>query len=92
MEDRFSKCHKNVWDGSVCLEIALAESDLSSSDNPESVFIMTSRFSYLPVALADIVVHFQQHAIEFSSDVWFESNGTPLRRYRLALLKQSDAK
>lgn len=81
MEETFFKCSQSIWDGSVCLEVALAESDISSNDNPESVFVRASRYSYLPVTLADVVVHFRQHAIEFSSDVWFESNGVPLRRY-----------
>lgn len=69
-----------MWDGAVLFEIELAESDVSSSDKPENVFLHSSRYSYLPVVLADIVVHFQQHAIEFSSDVWFESNGHALHR------------
>lgn len=80
MEEKFLNCSESVWGGSVCLEIALAESDISSNDNPEPVFVQAPRHSYLPVSLADVVVHFRQHAIEFSSDVWFEANGAPLRR------------
>lgn len=80
MSEKFFDCCKSVWSGSVCLEIAIAESDISSTDNPESVFVLAPRHSYLPVTLADVVVHFRQHAIEFSSEVWFESKGIPLRR------------
>jgi len=80
MAEKFLNCSETVWCGSVCLEVTLSESDISSNDNPEPVFVHAPRFSFLPATLADVVVHFRQHAIEFSSDVWFEANGVPLRR------------
>jgi len=83
MARSYSDCYNDVWKGAVLFEVELAESDVSSNDRPENVFLHSSRYSYLPVVLADIVVHFQQHAIEFSSDVWFESDGHTLRRLGL---------
>lgn len=80
MSFQLTKCIDDVGVGAVCLEVELADSDVSSSEKPANVFLMASRYSYLPVILIDIIIHFQQHAIEFSSDVWFEANGIPLRR------------
>jgi hypothetical protein len=78
---KFEDCSQAVWKGSITLEVEIAECDLSSSEIPDPIFVLVNRFSYLPVALHDIVEYFRQHTIEFASDSWFECNSHALPRY-----------
>jgi hypothetical protein len=80
MASMFSACSKELWDGFVTMQFELAETDTGNAQVPAPVFLLPSRLSYLPVVAADIVRNFQQSAIEFSSNVWFEYAGTPLKR------------
>lgn len=73
-----------LWKGFIMLEVEIAESDVSSKELPDKAFVCASRYSYLPVALSDIVEHFRDCAVEFSSDVWFECAGHPLQWYASA--------
>jgi hypothetical protein len=78
---KFEDCSHAVWKGSITLEVEIAECDLSSSEIQDPIFVSVNRFSYLPVALHDIVEYFRQHTIEFASDSWFECNSHALLRY-----------
>lgn len=80
MTAKYDACSEGIWQGSITLHVQITESDVSSSEVPEAVFLAVNRLSYLPVALGDIVEYFRQHTIEFASDCWFECNGHPLPR------------
>lgn len=76
--EKFEACSQSIWDGCITLEVSVAESDLTSNEIPDNVFLLVNRFSFLPVALFDALEHFRQYTVEFSSDSWFECGGNPL--------------
>ena len=76
-----AKCSTELWQGKVAIELTLSESDITANEKPESVFLLPSRYSYLPIVCTEAVKFFQYSALEFSSDIWYESNGVPLKRF-----------
>jgi hypothetical protein len=81
--DLIQTCSLNLWEGHVPIRFILSDTDITATEVPDAVYVMASRFSYLPIVAADVVHYFQQSAIEFSSEVWFECNGKPLQRYAI---------
>lgn len=80
--EAFMDCVSELWEGTVLVSVSIAQSDSTSNEVLDSVHVLVSRFSYLPVLLEEVVSNFQQNAIEFSSDVWFQSSEEePLRWY-----------
>lgn len=77
---KFSDCCKAIWVGQVTLVVDIAESDATSNEKSQRAFILASRMSYLPCVLHEVIEQFQQYAVEFSSDVWFECHGHPIPR------------
>mmetsp|Transcript_16354 Transcript_16354/g.27633 ORF Transcript_16354/g.27633 Transcript_16354/m.27633 type:complete len:287 (-) Transcript_16354:2125-2985(-) len=69
----------DLWCGRIAIELSLADEDATSLDAPHPVHLLCSRFAYLPAVAANAVREFQQHAIDFSPDVWFEADGSPLK-------------
>jgi hypothetical protein len=78
---KYNSTASALWKGFIMLEVEIAASDVSSKDIPDAAFVCASRYSYLPVVLAEIVDHYRESAVEFSSDVWFECAGLPLWWY-----------
>jgi hypothetical protein len=74
-----NQCSEELWLGSLPVEFSLANSDLSSCQAPECVYILCPRMGYLRVAAIDVVNYFIDFAIEFSKDVWFSYNDIPLK-------------
>ena len=74
-----------LWKGSISLELVVAASDQTSSTKLSSCFIFVSRMSYLNVVAADSVDYMKAFAIDLASEIWFESNGSPLKWYILFL-------
>lgn len=73
-------CCRDLWEGLVPIAVSLAPSDSTSNELLDPVHVLVPRYNFLPVVLAEVVTNFQQNAIEFSSDVWFENcGGEPLR-------------
>lgn len=70
---------EEIWKGRIQLELVVNEDDLTAPTKPAKCFISASRFSYLPAIAADAVHHLSYFAIEFNSEVWFESGGIPLK-------------
>ena len=70
---------KQLWMGKIPVEFSLCMSDNACATLPSNQFGLYSRFSYLPAAGASIVEYFRLSAVDMLSDVWFESNGIPLR-------------
>ena len=78
--ESLSLCSHEIWKGCIPLKIDMCLDDVTTNEIPAPVFIMAHRQSYLPVVLEAIVENFRQQAVEFSSDIWFDSSGTPLQR------------
>lgn len=74
-----NQCIEELWLGSLPVEFSLSNSDLSSCQAPECVYMLCPRIGYLPVASIDVVNYFIDFAIEFSKDVWFSYNDIPLK-------------
>jgi hypothetical protein len=72
---------KELWNGLIPVEFCMDIADIASNSHVESHFMLVSRFAFLYEVTKDTVRHFQNHAIEISSLVWFESNGTELKHY-----------
>jgi hypothetical protein len=70
-----------LWKGNIPIELVVAAHDQTSSAKLSSCFIFVSRMSYLNVVAADSVDYLKAFAIDLASDVWFESNGSPLKWY-----------
>lgn len=70
---------REVWRGCIPVELVIAEDDLSTSTRPNSCLLFMPRMSYLGAVAADSVDYLKSYAIDLSSDVWFESNGQPLK-------------
>jgi hypothetical protein len=68
-----------VWNGRIQLELMVHDGDLTSATKPPKCFISAPRMAYLPAIAADAVYHLSTYAIEFNSEIWFESNGIPLK-------------
>lgn len=71
---------KDIWNGYIGIELELSYSDVTSMQKPGRVYLLASRLSYLPITVSEIVSYFQQSAIEFSSEIWFECEGKPIKR------------
>lgn len=78
----FSKCSKELWDinGFISIEFDLYVGDITCTNKPDPIIILASRYSYLPIVACDVIHYYQQSVLEFSSDIWFESNSIPLKR------------
>ena len=72
---------KEIWKGNIQIELIIAQSDLSTSNSPSPCYLFVPRMSYLGVVAADSVDYLKSYAIDLASDVWFESEGLPLKRY-----------
>ena len=72
---------KEIWRGNVQIELIIAQSDLSTSNSPSPSYLFVPRMSYLGVVAADSIDYLKSYAIDLASDVWFESEGLPLKRY-----------
>ena len=84
----FTEISQEVWRSSIPIELVIADNDLSSSIRPHPCFLLISRMSYLGVIAADTVDFFKSYAIDLDSEVWFESDGSPLKWYdALSLLR-----
>ena len=70
-----------VWKGGIPVELVIADDDLSSTTSPNPCFLFLPRMSYLGVVAADSVEYLKSFAIDLASDVWFESEGSPLKWY-----------
>ena len=77
----FTGISQEVWKSSVPIELVIAENDLSSTMRPYPCFLLISRMSYLGVVAADSVDFLKSYAIDLDSDIWFESDGCPLKWY-----------
>lgn len=78
--DEIKACREEVYKGFLPVEFSLVPSDLTVQIVPEPVHLMVSRFSYLAVVACDIIEYFQRSSIDFSTDIWFDYSGIPLRR------------
>jgi hypothetical protein len=80
-----------VWSGQVPVRFDLASNEVTTYQAPRPMFVMIPRMSYFPLLLARVVEYFEKYAPPTlgigSNDatknrvrnVWFESNGVPLR-------------
>lgn len=68
-----------LWAGCLPIKLVLAEEDLASVFNPDPVFLLAPRFSYLSCVASEAVDFFRESAIEFSSEAWFDCKGIALR-------------
>lgn len=80
LTEDYSGCSSELWEGFVPISVSLAPSDSTSNELLDPVHVLVPRYNFLLIMLADVVANFQQNAIEFSSDIWFEGRmGEPLR-------------
>ena len=80
-----------VWNGQLPVRFDLASNEVTTYQAPRPLFVMIPRVSYFPLLLARVVEYFEKYAppmLGVGSDdaqrkrirnVWFESNGIPLR-------------
>lgn len=73
-------CKEEAWKGFLPIEFSLSLTDLTVHSVPDPVHVLVSRFSYLSVAASDVIEYFQRSALDFSTDIWFDFDGIPLRR------------
>lgn len=75
------ECERLIWNGYVPICFSVCDNDVASKDKPDSVYVLCSRLSYLPISSFEIIEYFRSYTIELSSNdsVWFESNGIPLK-------------
>jgi hypothetical protein len=76
----FFEISKEVWRGNIQIELIIAQGDLSTSNSPSPCYLFVPRMSYLGVVAADSIEYLKSYAIDLASDVWFESEGLPLKR------------
>lgn len=70
-----------VWDGKipVCF-IVDPEIEIVGMQNPDPIFLMVSRLTYLPLVTDKVTKHFHRYiANEHHEEVWFKCNGRPLK-------------
>lgn len=71
---------QQLWDGFVPIQLNILSEEIATVTRPNVYYRLVSRFSYLPVVAAEAIDHFMDSALEYTSDIWFESNMTPLKR------------
>lgn len=76
----YSSCLKCVVRGAVPIKLSLVTADSSSSFPATPVHLLGSRYAYLSEAAKEAVAYFRSIALEFEGDVWFEYNGSILKR------------
>lgn len=80
-----SEISQELWEGKITIEITVAAEDMTSLTLCTSCFLFVSRMSYLNIVAADSVDYLKSFAIDISSDVWFDYEGSPLKWYVIYL-------
>ena len=80
-----------VWSGQIPVRFDLASNEVTTYQSPRPMFVMVPRLSYFPLLLARVIDYFEKYAPPMLGigsqnstrnrvrNVWFESNGVPLR-------------
>lgn len=67
------------WDSKVPLKITLAQSEITTIDNPPPLYIQGARMGYINSVVPEALLYFR-HVLPPGKDTpWFDSNGIPLR-------------
>jgi hypothetical protein len=64
---------EELWRGKVPIELILDPSAVVAHMPPDPVFMLASRYSYLPSIAFEIIEAFRLYAIDLNSTVWFEA-------------------
>ena len=70
---------EEAWRGKVPIKFSLASLDLSVTTAPEPVFSLCSRYGYLSYNAQIAVEYFRSYTMDLPPEIWFESNGCPLK-------------
>lgn len=69
-----------IWDGKIPICFTADPTEVVGMQQPEPMFLMVSRLSYLPLVTEKVTKHFTRYiANEHHAEVWFECNGRPLK-------------
>ena len=68
-----------LWKGKIPILFKLNENEIGSNSNPDPMFILASRLSYLPIVACDVLSYLQYFALLYTSTVWYEYNNQPLK-------------
>jgi len=79
----YNQCKNELWhtSGMLPIQFCLHEYEITTSKIINPIYVLASRYSYLSIIAEDIIRYLQEITIECSSDIWFESNNIPLKRY-----------
>lgn len=87
---RLAGLQKQVWSGSVPLDIRLATADCRSYDDSDPYLVQLPRLSYLPFVLARLHAFFKDSLIHpdvAPNEAWLSFEGVPLKwHYPIGLL------
>ncbi|EDV27458.1 Autophagy protein 5 [Trichoplax sp. H2] len=71
---------REIWEGKLPIRFLLADDEVSALEQPESLYLLVPRMSYLPLVTDKVYKHFiravNQDCIE---EMWFEFEGQPLK-------------
>lgn len=65
---------EELWKGEIGVEFQLAETDVATGNRTLSWNVMLPRMAYLTAHTNPVLEYFQEKALEFSSEVWYESS------------------
>lgn len=72
---------REVWEGKLPVCFQLDSEEVADIQQPEPFYLMVPRLSYFPLVTEKVKKYFTKYVDSESqeSDVWFDSNGTPLK-------------
>lgn len=71
---------KELWDGKIPVSFSLSFDEVVSGDQPETLYLMVPRVSYLPLVTEKVSKHFAKYLNpEETGEMWFSYSEQPLK-------------